>query len=195
MTVNKTVFGITGPSGSGKGYVSDIFRQHGVSVFDGDLISREVVERGKPANRELFEHFGSEYFAEDGTLLRRKLAGKVFSDESELRILNKIVHKYIKKEIEDRLLSSSPVCAIDGAVIIGSDIEDMCEFLVGVIAPRELRMERLKERDGISEDEIKRRMDAQPDDDFYIKRCRYIIKNDGSCDVENEVKKILEDIR
>ena len=84
MTVNKTIFGITGQSGSGKGFVSDIFRQHGVTVFDGDLISREVVEPGKPANRELFEHFGSKYFAEDGTLLRRKLAGKVFSDESEL---------------------------------------------------------------------------------------------------------------
>lgn len=194
MTANKTVFGITGPSGSGKGFVSDIFRQHGVIVFDGDVISREVVEPGKPANKELLEHFGSEYFAEDGTLLRRKLAGKVFSDESELRILNKIVHKYIKKEIEDRLGSSS-VSAIDGAVIIGSDIEDMCGFLVGVIAPRKLRMERLKKRDGISEEEIKRRMDAQPDDDFYIKRCKYIIKNDGSCDLENEVKKILEDVR
>ena len=194
MTANKTVFGITGPSGSGKGYVSDIFRQHGGTGFDGDVISREVVEPGKPANKELLEHFGSEYFAEDGTLLRRKLAGKVFSDESELRILNKIVHKYIKKEIEDRLGSSS-VSAIDGAVIIGSDIEDMCGFLVGVIAPRKLRMERLKKRDGISEEEIKRRMDAQPDDDFYIKRCKYIIKNDGSCDLENEVKKILEDVR
>ncbi len=195
MTVNKTLFGITGPSGSGKGYLSDIFRKHGVTVFDGDVISREVVEPGKPANRELFEHFGSEFFAEDGTLLRRKLAGRVFSDESELRILNKIVHKYIKKEIEDRLPNSSPVCAIDGAVIIGSDIEDMCEFLVGVIAPRELRTERLKKRDGISEEEIKARMDSQPDDDFYKSHCRYIIENDGTKDLEKEVRKILEDIR
>ncbi len=195
MTANKTVFGITGPSGSGKGYISDIFKKHGVTVFDGDVISREVVEPEKPANKELRAHFGSEYFAEDGTLLRRKLAGKVFSDENELRILNKIVHKYIKKEIEDRLPNSSPVCAIDGAVIIGSDIEDMCDFLVCVYAPRELRMERLKKRDGISEEEIKTRMNAQPDDDFYMSKCRYIIKNDGSCDLENEVKKILEEIR
>lgn len=195
MTVNKTLFGITGPSGSGKGYLSDIFRKHGVTVFDGDFISHEVVEPGKPANRELFDHFGSDFFAEDGTLLRRKLAGRVFSDESELRILNKIVHKYIKKEIEERLSVSAPVCAIDGAVIIGSEIEDMCEFLVGVIAPRELRIERLKKRDGISEEEIKARMDSQPDDDFYKNHCRYIIENDGTVDLEKEVGKILEDIR
>lgn len=166
-----------------------------MTVFDGDVISREVVEPGKPANAELFDHFGSEYFAEDRTLLRRKLAGKVFSDECELRILNEIVHKYIKKEIEERLSDSAPVCAIDGAVIIGSDIEDMCEFLVGVIAPREIRIERLKKRDGISEEEIKARMDSQPDDDFYKSYCRYIIENDGTGDLEKEVGKILEDIR
>lgn len=194
MTANKTVFGITGPSGSGKSYLSDIFRRYGVTVFDGDVISREVTEAGKPASRELLEHFGAEYFFEDGSLNRRKLAAKVFGDEEERRILNKIVHKHIKREIEARIIDSQPICAIDGAVIIGSDIEDMCEFLVGVIAPREKRIERLKKRDGITEEEIISRLNAQPDDEFYKSHCRYIIVNDGRCGLEDEVRKILESI-
>lgn len=194
MTANKIIFGITGPSGSGKSYVSDLFRKKGVTVFDGDIIAREIVMPGKPAANELREHFGDEYFDSKGELDRRRLASKVFADENERRILNKITHKHIRSEIEARLTEASGLCAVDGAVIIGSDIENMCRFFVGVLAPREIRIERLKKRDAITEKEISARLNSQPSDDFYRKHCRYIIENDGSCDVEAELKKILEDI-
>lgn len=194
MTANRLVFGITGGSGSGKSYVSEIFRANGVNVLDCDVIAHEVTMPGGAAYDELLAHFGAEYFAADGTLLRKKLAGLVFSDEKELGILNEITHKHIKQEIMRRIEAQDGAAAIDGAVIIGSSVETLCAFLVGVIAPYDMRLERIIKRDGISEEQARQRLDVQQCEDFYRAHCRYIIENDNSCDVTAAVRNILREV-
>lgn len=193
MTANKpAVFGITGGSGSGKSYVSGILAGCGVAVFDADRIAHEVTAPGKAAHAELFAHFGAEYFASDGQLLRRKLAALVFSDSSELRILNEITHKHIKEELIRGISScKAHAAAIDGAVIIGSPVERLCSFLVGVTAPEEIRVQRITLRDGITPDEARARIAAQPDEGFYRAHCKYIIENDGRRGIVNDLKLIL----
>lgn len=193
MTVNKLVFGITGQTGSGKSYISDLFREMGVTVFDADKISREVTFPGTPCLSDLETEFGSGIIAEDGSLIRPALARIVFSDSDKLRILNRISHKYIKKEIEDRLCRcETRAAAIDGAVIIGSEVEQLCRFLVGVIAPEDMRLSRIILRDSLSEEAALARMNAQPDSDYYIKHCKYIIKNDLTENLREKVSYILE---
>jgi len=193
MTANKIFFGITGQTGSGKSYVSDLFRKNGVTVYDGDKIGHDVMEAGKPCLLELCRHFGEEILAKDGSLIRKNLAKLVFSDPEKLCILNKISHNYIKKEIISQLENcTTKAAAIDGAVIIGSEIEPMCSFLVGVVAPAEMRLKRIISRDGISQEAALERMNAQPDDEFYRKRCKYIIENDLTTNSEDMVRHILE---
>lgn len=183
MTVNNNrVFGITGASGSGKSYISDIFRTLGVTVFDADKIGHEVCSPGGSAYAELFAHFGSEYFLPSGSLDRKKLAKTVFSDKKELDILNKITHKHIRDEIVSRLLKTSGPAAIDGAVIIGSCVEALCSFLVFVDAPDRVRLERIMKRDNISKDDAARRINSQPERSFYKSHCKYTIENDGAKD-------------
>ncbi|MEE0944687.1 MAG: dephospho-CoA kinase [Clostridia bacterium] len=194
MTANKIVFGITGGSGVGKSYISDLFRKRGIDVIDSDKTARQVVMPNGKAYDELYAHFGKDYFAEDGTLLRRKLAERVFSDKKELGILNEITHKHIKRQIEEDLKSASHIAAIDGAVIIGSPVEDMCSFLVGVVAGRDTRIKRIMSRDFITEESAIKRIDAQPDAEFYRKYCRYIIENDGKTDMAYEVENIMKDL-
>lgn len=194
MTANKIVFGITGGSGVGKSYISDLFRQRGIDVIDADLVAREVVMPDGRAYDELYAHFGKEYFAEDRTLLRKKLAETVFSDKKQLGILNEITHKHIKQQIEDSLKASSPIAAIDGAVIIGSPVEELCEFLVAVVASRETRIKRIVDRDLISEESAIKRIDAQPDTEFYKSHCRYVINNDSGADLVGQVENIMKDL-
>ena len=195
MTANRIIFGITGGSGSGKSYVSDIFRRHGVRVIDADEISRVVTEPQSRACGEIRRHFGDGVFDVDGRLLRKKLGSIVFSDPHELLILNRITHKYIKEEIILRLASAGErAAAIDGAVIIGSPIEKMCEFLVGVYAPEQVRIARITARDGISDREALLRIKAQPSDDFYAASCRFLINNDGSQPLDERVREILSQI-
>ena len=84
MTVNKRVFGITGPTGSGKSYISGLFSKKGVTIIDCDKIAREIVEPFSQAAQELREYFGDKYFDKDGNLLRREIANVVFSNKEKL---------------------------------------------------------------------------------------------------------------
>lgn len=181
MTASRRlVFGITGASGSGKSYISDIFRNLGVTVFDADKVGHKVCEPDGAAYCELRAHFGDGFFHMDGSLDRRKLAEKVFSEPRELDILNKITHKHIKDELVRNISESEGAAAIDGAVIIGSEVEELCAFLVGVTAAENTRIERIIKRDGISPEAARARIAAQPDEKFYRKHCRYIIENEST---------------
>ena len=196
MTANKRlVFGITGASGSGKSYISDIFRSMGVTVLDADKAGHRVCEPNGAAYDELREHFGNGYFHADGSLDRRKLAEKVFSEPRELDILNKITHKHIKDELLRGISACDGAAAIDGAVIIGSEAEELCGFLVGVTASENTRIKRIIKRDNISPDAAKARIAAQPDEEFYRSHCRYIIENENTSRDElcRRAEKILEE--
>lgn len=156
------------------------------------MIARGVTAPGSRACGEILAHFGDEFCDESGVLLRKKLAARVFSDPKELGILNAITHKYIKKEIIMRLAASNArASAVDGAVIIGSPIEPMCGFLVGVCAPEAVRIKRITARDGITEEEARLRISAQPSEEFYRANCRYIIENDGEHSVSDAVGQII----
>ena len=193
MTASKIIFGITGQTGSGKSYISDIFRKKGVTVFDSDKIAHEVMSAGTPCLSELKEHFGDGIIAEDGSLIRPALAKIVFSDPEELGILNSISHRYIKEEINRRIaVCDTPAAAIDGAVIIGSPVEDLCSFLIGITAPDDIRLARIIARDGITEEAALARMNAQNDKAFYQSHCKYIIENDNNTDLKEKIDLILE---
>lgn len=191
------VFGITGGSGTGKSTVSDIFRKQGITVIDADKSAREVVKKGSKCLDELCTFFGDDILFDDKTLNRKKLGGIVFSDKEKLEKLNEITHKYIKADIEDKLAAcSTPLAAIDGAVIIGSNVEDLCEFIISVTAERTERISRICIRDGIDEQTAAQRINAQPDEEFYKKHSRYIICNNGDiAALVTEAEKVIDKIK
>ena len=191
------IFGITGGSGAGKTTVSDIFRKAGIPVIDADKAARAVTEPGERCLDELTDFFGSEILHSDGTLNRKKLADIAFSDERRLKKLNEITHKYIKINIENQLSEiKGKIAAIDGAVIIGSEVEELCAFIVSVTAKREVRIKRITARDNISAESAKKRLAAQPGDDFYIEHSKYIIRNDTSVkELESQAERIISEIK
>jgi dephospho-CoA kinase len=186
------IFGITGGSGAGKSTASDIFRQMGIKVIDADKTARQVVEKGEPCLEELKTKFGSEVIANDGSLDRKKLGNIVFSDENKLKSLNEITHKYIRRSIISELeKSGAEFAAIDGAVIIGSSIEDLCAFIVSVLADREIRLKRIISRDNLSREQAENRLNSQPSDEFYVENSSYVIYNNGN---ENELKLQVKEV-
>jgi dephospho-CoA kinase len=99
------VIGLTGGIGSGKSTVSDILKEQGIPVIDGDRIAREVVEPHMPAYDEIVRAFGTEVLQQDGTLNRKRIGEIVFSDPEKLSLLNSITHKEIYRVILERLES------------------------------------------------------------------------------------------
>lgn len=192
--MKQLIFGITGTTGSGKTTISKIFEQLGVKVIDADRVYHSLIEPGMPCVLEIAEFFGKEVLKKDGSLDRKALARIVFSDKEKLEILNKITHKYIRAEISD-IIAQNPLCAIDAAVLIGSEVAELCQYIVTVTADKEVRKKRIIARDLLSEEEADRRIASQKSDSFYIDNSDFVIYNNGNCNPEEDVKRILSAMR
>jgi len=102
----------------------------------------------------------------------------------ELAALNAITHRYVGNEIMNRLTEfakrGGSLAAIDAIALIESGIGNYCAARVGILAPRELRISRLMEREGISRRYAELRIDAQKSDEFFQKSCDCTLTNDGT---------------
>ena len=191
------VFGITGGSGAGKSTASQIFRELGVHVIDADKTARKVMRAGEKCLEELTGFFGEEILNADGSLNRKKLGGIVFSNPKKLGKLNGITHKYILSDIEKELSEQDcEYAAIDGAVIIGSEVRKLCKFLVSVMADYDVRLKRILSRDNMTEKEAVLRLQSQPKDEVYVENSKYLIYNNSSKEnLQKEVESVFEKIR
>ena len=174
--------GITGPSGAGKGLVARVFESYGFHAIDADEIARAVVMPGEPALTRLAEKFGSDIVKADGTLDRRLLAKRAFASRENTDLMNDIM----LTEIRTRMIAYAHECRtreedclFDAPLLFEAHLEETCDCCVAVIAPLELRIKRLCERDGITESEIRSRIKMQHEDEYYTSRCQYIIINDS----------------
>ena len=194
MKQNKFIFGITGGSGTGKTTVSGIFKKLGAEVIDCDLVSRIVTDKDSPCLYELCEKFGREIINEDGTLNRRLLGEFVFSDSDKLRLLGEITHKYIYEYITDAISKSDAgIIGIDGAVIIGSPVEELCEAMVSVLSEHEKRVERIVLRDDLTEATARARINSQKIDNFYLEKSDFVLYNNSTLEIlENNVREVWE---
>ena len=202
MYNNLQVIGVTGGSGAGKGEVSHVFMSHGILGMDTDKVSREVCQPGKPCLDELVKCFGEEILNEDKTLNRRHLAKLVFAEEDEqkrhekISNLNRITHHYIIEEINKwlsvREKAGDRFAVIDAPQLFESGFDKHCDYIVGVIANRDVRIRRIASRDGIDLTTAENRLRSQYPDEFFIENCDFIVHNDGGIDLlEGQVRNIL----
>lgn len=192
------IIGLSGSSGSGKGYVSRTFLKFGVPAIDTDRVYREVTtKKGSGCLDELVLEFGKGILDEDGTLNRKVLADIVFEgDGSKARLekLNEIAHKHIKIDTE-RIISKyeaegKRAVIIDAPVLFESGFDKMCDFTVCVTAPYNLKLERILSRDGITKEKAEARLKNQLSDDELIKLSKYKIDN-SNCEIHSQIENIL----
>jgi len=182
------IIGITGPSGAGKSICADLCRKLSFPVFDADAVYHSVIVPPSPCLDELRDRFGPAVFNCDGTLCRKKLAEIVFSDKSRVlqKELNAITHRYvldaIRHGIESQRKKGAPAVFVDAPLLIESGFHSECDAVITILSDRKIRLQRIMSRDGISQEDAQRRIDAQPDDAFYQKSSDYVIYNDESID-------------
>ncbi len=159
------IIGLTGGIGSGKSTVSDILKEQGIPVVDGDRIAREVVEPHRPAYDEIVRVFGTEVLQRDGTLNRKRIGEIVFSDPEKLSMLNSITHKEIYRVILERLESlketGTTLVFLDVALLFETGFDQLTDRVWVVDAPDAVRVERIQKRDGLREEEILKRIQSQ----------------------------------
>ncbi len=181
------IYGLTGNIGSGKSTVAQMLRECGAFTVDADEVAREIVRPGEPALEEIVTCFGREVLSADGTLDRGALAKIVFADEQGRRRLNDITHPRILERIKEKISarSSEQMVFVEASLIDrkSGGINDLIDGLVVVACPGELREQRVAARDGLSPEEIRRRMDSQVSEAEKASQADFLIKN--SSDIEN----------
>lgn len=179
--LGKLIIGVTGPTGAGKSSLREVFRQRGIAVIDSDLLAREVVEPGTPALAELAGAFGDGILLPDGSLDRKALAAAAFSSPERSARLGAITHPRITELLLRRVdaLPEGSAAAVEAPLLFESGFDKECDAVIAVIAPPDVRLERVMRRDGISRDEALGRMRAQQSEEYYAARTPYVIENSG----------------
>lgn len=191
------IIGLTGPSGAGKGVVSDLFRHMGLQVIDADRVYHTLLEPPSPCLDALCDAFGAGILSPDGSLDRKKLGAIVFSNHEKLALLNRISHEFvmasINRELQKLLRAQTRAVVIDAPQLFEACADRICNVIVSVLADRRLRLERIMERDGIDAETAMRRCDAQKSDAFFRAHSNYVIENNGNTDqLYPQVRSILK---
>ena len=178
------VIGLTGQTGAGKSTVSKVFVQNGFRLIDADAISRHVVARGSHCLADLQECFTDAILTPDGELDRKVMASIAFSDHRKLEMLNTIMYPYIVGEILRMIHRFSQqnhkLILLDAPPLFESRADDFCDLIISVVAKPELRMQRIMERDHISEKAAQQRMEMQLTEEFFRLHSDTVLENNSS---------------
>ncbi len=177
------IIGLCGTSGSGKSTVCRIFKEHNISVLDCDEIYHDLVNAPSDCLNAIGQHFGS-HLIEGGKLNRKALKEIVFSDSKSLADLNSISHRYVKVELKARLeelkQKNEKICIIDAPMFFEANLDAWCDAVCAVISDPKMQIKRICERDGISKEEAKIRIQKQTSPQILMQRADFIIQNDGN---------------
>jgi len=173
------IIGVTGPSGAGKTSATHALETLGALSLDCDEIYHDLLCNCTQMTAEIIERFGD--VSTDGKIDRKKLREVVFNDPDALSDLNVITHKYVWREVDRKIREfnkcGGEIASIDAIALIESSFNEECDVVVGVLAPRELRLSRIMERDGLTREQAESRVFAQQDDSFYKSSCDHILEN------------------
>ena len=171
--------GLTGGLGAGKSEVAKIFETLGAYIVETDVLAREAVAPNSDGLRAIARTWPQVVHGD--ALNRAALAEIVFRDESARARLNSIVHPFVRQLAIEKEANAKPGQLIVHVVplLFETDYAKRCDATVLVIAPDDLRVRRVLERDKWSEDQIRARMHAQIDPKEARARASYVIENDG----------------
>ena len=189
------IIGLTGASGSGKGYVSAVFSKYSITAVDTDKVVHALYKKDDECKRELRETFGEGIFNPYGSVCRTRLRKIVFSDPEKLKTLNSVVHKHVIRKCEEKIADArkkgKAAIVIDAPLLYEAKMDKMCDFVIAVVADIDIRRERIAVRDKLCESDIEKRMQNQKDDSFFTEKANYTIINNGETDVSDQIENIL----
>jgi dephospho-CoA kinase len=192
--------GLTGGIGCGKSMVAKFLQEEGIKIVSADQIARDIVNTNIEVKHKLIAHFGTDIYTSAGLLDRQKVAAIVFSDRKALATINSIVHPYVIQEQEAMLQAiagsgTAQIAGVEAALIYEAGVARRFDLIIVVSAPEKDVLERLRQRDGLTSQQIKDRIQSQLPLTEKMKRADYVIENDGSIeDLKKKVKQLVQEL-
>jgi dephospho-CoA kinase len=191
---------LTGGIATGKSYVLERFRRHGVPCLDADMLAHGVTAAGTEATAAIAARFGADVIAGDGSVDRGKLGSIVFADPPARRDLEALVHPAIYRAITAglrafELLGDAPLAVVDVPLLYESGHAEDFDGVIATVCPPDLQIARLVAR-GMTEADARLRLAAQWPGDEKARRATFVIRTDGAPDeTDRQVARVLDDLR
>jgi dephospho-CoA kinase len=186
--------GITGGIGSGKSFVAQIIERMGYPVYYADKEARILMNSHPIISESLIDWFGTEIYS-NGELNREKMAICIFHDEKMRSKVNQLVHPLVREAFVNWASSQNkPLVFNEAAILYETDAYKKFHEIILVTAPLSLRITRVMKRDGISEEQIRDRMEAQWSDDKKLSFGPYEIINDNRLPLLSQIEEVIEQL-
>ena len=186
--------GITGGIGSGKSTIAKVFETLGVPVYYADEAAKWLMENNDALKESIQQHFGEKVYV-DGKLNRALLASLVFSQPEQLAALNHLVHPATMADAARWMQQqTAPYVLKEAALLFESGSSADLDYVIGVTAPEALRIKRAMQRDGVTRDEVLKRMRNQIEEHIKMRLCDFVIQNDEQSLVVPKVIALHEQI-
>ena len=183
------IVGLTGGIGSGKTTVAKQFMDLGIPVYIADEEAKNLMNTSRGIKRKLIQLFGEEAYI-NNQLNKPYIANIIFSDKTYLQKMNDIVHPQVAKHFNKWLLKqNTPYIIKEVAILFENDGHKQCDYVITVVAPKELRMKRLLKRDNMTKEKIEAIMNNQWTDEQKVKLSQFVITN---TELENTKKQVLK---
>jgi len=193
------IIGLTGGIGSGKSTIAQGLRQMGYAVYDTDSEAKRLIVEDENVRTQMVQLFGNEVYA-NGVYQTALVAQRVFTDRSLLAQLNAIVHPAVRADIlRWATMQDSPsfrkglgvgLCFVECAILYQAGFDALCDKVVAVTAPEEVRLGRVLARDHSTIDKVRARMRAQ-EVERDIERADIVINNDGKASIPTLCEEII----
>ena len=181
--------GLTGGIGSGKTTVAKIFKQFGVPVYFSDDRAKDLMLNNQFLRESLISLFGDKVIV-DGFLNRSYIASKVFTNAKELIKLNALVHPFVQRDFDVWSASQTSNYVLkEAAIIFETGADKLLDKVVLVESPKLLKVSRIMNRDGVTEEKVFKRMSMQWPDSQKRNNADYIIQNDEKSSLINQILK------
>ncbi|MCL2078603.1 MAG: dephospho-CoA kinase [Oscillospiraceae bacterium] len=179
------IIGITGPSGAGKTTALEAAENLGALALDCDEIYRTLLETNNDMIKQIILQFPDvRANGVSDRIDKAKLRKRVLGNTQALDKLGEITHKFVTEVLDEKISEfekqGGRAAAIDAYALIESGVGKRCDIIVSVLAPREIRAQRIMKRDGLTPCEALSRINSQKQDDFYISGSDRVFINDYS---------------
>ncbi|WP_430613080.1 dephospho-CoA kinase [Flavobacterium sp. JP2137] len=186
---------LTGGIGSGKTTVSNFFVEAGIPVYIADERAKAVMDEAEliAAVQALFD---TPVILDNQRLNRPKLRELVFKDAELLGRLNAVVHPAVAEDFSKWLQQHQDAAFVikESAILFESKTEGLCDEIILVTAPEEVRIQRVMLRDGVSRENVENIMINQIKDQEKRQYCHYIIENTDKSKTKLQVEKVISNI-
>lgn len=177
---------ITGGIGAGKSYVCRLLNERGIMIYDSDKEARRIINTSKDIHDKLVNLIGEDTYV-DGVYNTAAVTKFLLASKENKQAINRIVHPAV---IDDFYRSGMEW--MECAIIYEAHLEQFVDKVIAVTAPRDVRIKRIMQRDGISYDKAAQWVDGQYNQQEVAQRADYIIINDGSADLNKQIDELLK---